>query len=116
MNSKDKLLEATLNVLQENVYDEPLYGKDVLYVFEDFDTGVDKNQEMLIKFANDYLDLNLNPVKDDLKIAKEIQLQSGDTVFYMIRQCYGDEIADKFDEFFDISIETLDTSKIKYIQ
>ena len=42
MNSKDKLLEATLNALQENVYDEPLYGKDVLYVFEDFDTGVDK--------------------------------------------------------------------------
>lgn len=117
MNSKDKLLDATVNaLLDDNFNEEPLRGKDILYVFEDFDTGVDKNQEKLIKYANKALKLNLDPIKDDLKIAKQIQLLDGKQVVRMIRYCYGDDIADKFETFLDNSLETLDTSKIKYIQ
>ena len=125
LNEKGKVSESSIikytlkermSKKQEAIEDEPLKGKDVLYVFEDFDTGVDKNQKNLIKFANEVLKLNLDPDKDDLKIALEIQKLPGKQVEKLIRMCYGDEIANKFEEFLDTSLETLDTSKIKYIK
>lgn len=102
--------------LGENYSEEkPLMGKDVLYVFEEFDTGVDKNQENLIKYVNDDLKLELDPVKDELKIAFEIQKMPGKQVINLIRLCYGDEIADKFETFLDDALLNLDTDKIEYI-
>lgn len=120
-NSLDDIAEyINNNVKRENINeslsnDVNLKGKDVLYVFEDFNTGVDKNQTKLIEFANNKLKLGLDPVKDDLKIAKTIQEMSGDEVLGLIKECYGEEISNKFESFLDESLETLDTSKIKYI-
>ena len=106
--------DDALNASKEDFYN--LRGKDVFYVFEDFDTGIDKDQSKLIDFVNSSLNLNLDSKKDDLKIALYIQKMTGKEVLNLIRECYGDEIADKFEEFLDDSLETLDPSKIKYIE
>ena len=118
----DKAEKIEESKLIENE-DEPLRGKDVLYVFEEFDTGVDKNQTNLIKFANDELKLGYLcdendkfTTSDENDIWKAMQNLTGKEVEKMIRLCYGDEIADKFEIFLDNSLETLDTSKIKYIE
>ena len=118
----DKAEKIEESKLVENEED-PLKGKDVLYVFEDFDTGVDNKQVDLIKFANDNLNLGFIPenegefsAQQEDSIWSELQHLTGKEVERLIRLCYGDDIADKFEEFLDNSLETLDTSKIKYIE
>lgn len=109
--------EECNKIITESEEDKPLEGKDVFYVFEDFDTGVDKNQENLIKYVNEQLKLGLDPIKDDLKIALEIQKMTGKQVVELVHQCYGNEIGDKFETYLDERIESgLNTNKIKYIK
>lgn len=120
----DEMVEENKKIKEESLNDEQeLEGKDVLYVFEDFDTGIDKRQTELIKFANDNLDLGFIPenngkfsTKQEDAIWKELQHLTGKEVEKLIRLCYGDKIADKFEIFLDNSLETLDTSKIKYVE
>lgn len=112
---KPTKIEESKELAEDYSEEKPLIGKDVLYVFEEFDTGVDKNQENLIKYVNDDLKLGLDPVKNELDIAFEIQKMPGKQVINLIRLCYGDEIADRFEIFLNDTLLNLDTDKIEYI-
>lgn len=119
MKQSQKLLESFKANLKE---DEELKGKDILYVFENFNTGVDKNQEKLIKFVNDELNLGYQSdnqgkftTSDENDIWNTIQHLPGKQVENLIRLCYGDDIANKFEAFLNDSLDNLNTSQIKYI-
>lgn len=118
--------DKNLNQLEEsNMDNEMLRGKDILYVLEDYtqEIGEDIDLSKFLQYVNKAQNLNVDTsevtdwISDKLaeKIALAYQYLDEKTAMNLIKECYGDEFFDKFQEFLDKELETLDTHKIHYI-
>lgn len=106
--------------------EEHLKGKDVLYILEDYTQEIGINDNKLIMFANNKLNINedlTNVVdffkdKKALKVAKAIQHCTSDEVFDLILEAFGKEFTDKFEVYYDNFLDTavINFDKIKYIK
>lgn len=118
--------DKNLNQLEEsNMDNEMLRGKDILYVLEDYtqEIGEDIDLSKFLQYVNKAQNLNVDTSevtdwisdKPAEKIALAYQYLDEKTAMNLIKECYGDEFFDKFQEFLDKELETLDTHKIHYI-
>lgn len=118
--------DKNLNQLEEsNMDNEMLRGKDILYVLEDYtqEIGEDIDLSRFLQYVNKAQNLNVDTSevtdwisdKPAEKIALAYQYLDEKTAMNLIKECYGDEFFDKFQEFLDKELETLDTDKIHYI-
>lgn len=118
--------DKNLNQLEEsNMDNEMLRGKDILYVLEDYtqEIGEDIDLSKFLQYVNKAQNLNVDTSevtdwisdKPAEKIALAYQYLDEKTAMNLIKECYGDEFFDKFQEFLDEELETLDTDKIHYI-
>ena len=118
--------DKNLNQLEEsNMDNEMLRGKDILYVLEDYtqEIGEDIDLSKFLQYVNKAQNLNVDTSevtdwisdKPAEKIALAYQYLDEKTAMNLIKECYGDEFFDKFQEFLDEELETLNTDKIHYI-
>ena len=118
--------DKNLNQLEEsNMDNEMLRGKDILYVLEDYtqEIGEDIDLSKFLQYVNKAQNLNVDTSevtdwisdKPAEKIALAYQYLDEKTAMNLIKECYGDEFFDKFQEFLDKELKTLDTHKIHYI-